>query len=36
MHIMTYHTYQSMLEAMVGAKVIKISNHVITWIGEEK
>jgi hypothetical protein len=34
--VITYHTYQSMIDAMVAAKVIKVSNHVITWIGGEK
>lgn len=35
MGIMSYHTYQSMIDAMITLKRIKISNHVITWIGDK-
>lgn len=34
MGIMSYHTFEAMIEAMVSCKVIKVSNHVATWIGD--
>jgi hypothetical protein len=34
--IMSYNTFTAMIDAMVSAKVIKVSNNVATWIGGEK
>jgi len=34
--IVSYSTFTAMIDAMVAAKVVKVSNHVVTWIGENK
>jgi len=35
MPIISYNTFAAMIDAMVAAKVVKVSNHVITWVGEK-
>jgi hypothetical protein len=34
MGVISYNTFQAMIDAMVTAKVVKVSNNVITWVGK--
>lgn len=36
MGVMSYHTFESMIDAFVTHKQIKVSNHVAVWIGGKK